>query len=44
MAVLLACALRRHEAVNLDFGHVQQREDHWAIIDLDAELGEGIAR
>jgi integrase len=29
LAVLLACGLRRHEAVNLDFRHVQQREDHW---------------
>jgi hypothetical protein len=34
LAVLLACGLRRHEAVNLDFGHIQQREDHWAIVDL----------
>src|SRR6184192_3176726 len=31
LAVLLACGLRRHEAVNLVFGHVQQREEHWAI-------------
>ena len=28
LAVLLACGLRRHEEVNLDFGHIQQREDH----------------
>jgi integrase len=34
LAVLLACGLRRHEAVNLDFGHVQEREDDWAIVDL----------
>lgn len=34
LAVLLACGLRQHEAVNLDFRHVQQREDHWVIIDL----------
>src|SRR6266849_456670 len=34
LAVLLACGLRRHEAVNLDFGHIQQREEHWAIVDL----------
>ena len=39
MAVLLACGLRRHEAVNLDFGHVQQREDHWAIVDLRGKAG-----
>ena len=34
LAVLLACGLRRHEAVSLDFRYVQQREDHWAIVDL----------
>jgi len=39
LAVLLACGLRRHEAVNLDFRHVQQREDHWAIIDLKGKAG-----
>jgi integrase len=25
LAILLACGLRRHEAVNLDFSHIQQR-------------------
>ena len=39
LAVLLACGLRRHEAVNLDFGHIQQREDHWAIVDLKGKAG-----
>ena len=39
LAVLLACGLRRHEAVSLDFRHVQQREDHWAIIDLKGKAG-----
>ena len=34
LAVLLACGLRRHEAVELNFGHIQQREEHWAIVDL----------
>jgi site-specific recombinase XerD len=34
LAVLLACGVRRHEAVNLNFGHIQQREEHWAIVDL----------
>ena len=34
LAVLLACGLRRHEAVSLDFADLQQREDHWAIVDL----------
>jgi hypothetical protein len=36
---LLACGLRRHEAVQLDFGHIQQREEHWAIVDLKGKAG-----
>src|SRR3989440_11093549 len=28
LAVLLACGVRRHEAVELNFGHIQQREEH----------------
>jgi integrase len=27
------------EAVNLDFRHIQQREDHWAIVDLKGKAG-----
>jgi integrase len=38
LAVLLACGLRRHEAVELTFSHLQQREQHWAIVDL---IGKG---
>ena len=38
LAVLLACGLRRHEAVALTFDHLQQREEHWAIVDL---VGKG---
>jgi integrase len=34
LAVLLACGVRRHEVVELNFGHIQQREEHWAIVDL----------
>lgn len=34
LAVLLACGLRRHEAVDLKLSHLQQREEHWAIVDL----------
>ena len=34
LAVLLACGLRRHEAVELNFRHIQQREEHRAIVDL----------
>jgi integrase len=36
LALLLACGLRRHEAVALTLDHLQQREEHWAIVDLVA--------
>ena len=39
LAVLLACGLRRHEAVDLEFGHIQQREEHRAIVDLKGKAG-----
>ena len=39
LAVLLACGLRRHEAVSLDFADLQQREGHWAIVDLKGKAG-----
>src|SRR6201993_4431709 len=29
LALLLACGVRRHEAVELSFGHIQRREEHW---------------
>jgi integrase len=38
LALLLACGLRRHEAVSLRLDDLQQREEHWAIVDL---LGKG---
>src|SRR3989454_12010658 len=38
LALLLACGLRRHEAVALTLDHLQQREEHWAIVDL---IGKG---
>ncbi len=38
LALLLACGLRRHEAVALTVDHLQQREEHWAIVDL---VGKG---
>lgn len=37
--LLLACGLRRHEAVTLTLDHLQQREDHWAIVDLVGKAG-----
>src|SRR6202795_719834 len=38
LALLLGCGLRRSELVHLSMEHVQQREEHWAIIDL---VGKG---
>jgi site-specific recombinase XerD len=38
LALLLACGLRRHEAVAVTLDHLQQREQHWAIVDL---IGKG---
>ena len=35
----LACGLRRHEAVTLTLDHLQQREEHWAIVDLVGKAG-----
>jgi integrase len=39
LALLLACGLRRHELAALNFGHLQQREGHWAIVDLRGKAG-----
>jgi site-specific recombinase XerD len=39
LALLLACGVRRHEAVELNFGHIQRREEHWAIVDLKGKAG-----
>ena len=38
LGVLLGCGLRRSELVHLTMEHVQQREHHWAIVDL---VGKG---
>src|SRR5262244_4360973 len=38
LSLMLACGLRRHEAVALRVDHLQQREEHWAIVDL---VGKG---
>jgi integrase len=38
LAVLLGCGLRRRELADLEFRHLQQREEHWAIVDL---VGKG---
>jgi site-specific recombinase XerD len=39
LALLLACGLRRHEAVGLRLEHLEQREEHWAIVDLTGKAG-----
>ena len=39
LALLLACGLRRNEAVALTLDHLQQRVDHWAIVDLAGKGG-----
>ena len=39
LAVLLGCGLRRRELADLDFTHLQQREEHWAIVDLVSKGG-----
>jgi site-specific recombinase XerD len=39
LALLLARGLRRHEAVALRLEQLEQREGHWAIIDLKGKAG-----
>jgi site-specific recombinase XerD len=39
LALLLGCGLRRAEPIALKLGHRQQRDDHWAIIDLYGKSG-----
>ena len=39
LALLLARGLRRHELAGLTVGHLQQREGHWAIVDLRGKGG-----
>jgi site-specific recombinase XerD len=34
LAVLLGCGLRRAEAANLTFNHIQQRDSRWVLVDL----------
>jgi site-specific recombinase XerD len=34
LSVLIGCGLRRSEAAGLTFGHVQQRDGRWVLIDL----------
>jgi site-specific recombinase XerD len=39
LSVLLACGLRRHEVAELSIDHLQQREGHWAIVNLSGKGG-----
>jgi site-specific recombinase XerD len=39
LALLLGCGLRRAELTGLKLGHIQKRDDHWAIIDLFGKGG-----
>ncbi len=34
LAVLIGCGLRREEASHLDMEQIQQRDNHWAIVDM----------
>ena len=38
LALLIGCGLRRAELAKLEVHELQQREDHWAIVDL---MGKG---
>jgi site-specific recombinase XerD len=38
LAILLGCGLRRAEVARLQVRDVQQREEHWALVDL---MGKG---
>ncbi len=38
LAIMLGCGLRRRELAELKIDHLQQRENHWAIVDM---VGKG---
>jgi site-specific recombinase XerD len=39
LSILLGCGLRRRERAELTLDHLQQREDHWAVVDLIGKAG-----
>src|SRR5579872_7604795 len=39
LALMVACGLRRHGVVSLRAEDLQQREEHWAIVDLAGKAG-----
>ncbi len=40
LAMLIGCGLRRNEAAQLEFRHIQQREGRWVIVDLIGKRGK----
>src|SRR5262245_43451944 len=38
LGLLIGCGLRRDELANLTFGHLQQRDGRWVIVDI---VGKG---
>jgi len=39
LSLLLGCGLRCRELAELTLDHLQQREDHWAVVDLIGKAG-----
>ena len=39
LSILPGCGLRRRELPELTLDHLQQREDHWAVVDLIGKAG-----
>ena len=39
LSVLIGCGLRRDEVARLEFGHVQQRDGRWCLVDLVGKHG-----
>lgn len=39
LGLLLGCGLRRSEVADLEIGTIQQRDGHWAVVDLVAKAG-----
>jgi site-specific recombinase XerC len=39
LSLLLGCGLRRAELTGLTLGHLQQRDEHWAIVNLYGKGG-----
>ncbi len=44
LAVLIGCGLRRAEAANLSFDHIQQHDGRWVLVDLIGKRDKVAAR